>query len=726
MNRLGRILALTTVLCAAVAKAAPPDSLTLQGVLREESGGLQDGQFDIRVRLLDGATEVFSETYVNVPVQSGVFSLEVRGTTTSIRETLIEHPNVLIEISVEGQVLSAQPLQSVPYALYCAHSDTAANASQLDGSPPSSWVQKADLADADPATSPVHWRSISSLPPDCPPGQFVTGFDSASGQAKCSAPPFAVADGGVAVGGGDVTAVLPGAGLVGGGSTGEITLSVDPTYVQRRISACNPGTALSSVAEDGNATCEPIPPPGISDVVAGLGLTGGGASNSITMDVDDAYVQRRVSQQCPAGTFFRGIAQDGSVTCGADSASPYTRTLVASPVTGDSAASGAALLTLLASVTDASATNRYLLKIEPGTYDLGTSPLVMKPYVDVEGAGEAATRLVRQGFASNIGGYPDSGTVIGSDNAELRSLTAENMGGAAYGAAIYNPGASPTIRQVAAIANGATTRTVGIYNFSSGSSLSSPLLKDVTVRVAAGGGSGYGIHSVGLAAQDSSPRLEGVSVFMTGATSNNYGVLTNMASATMSGTSVDISASTSNCYGLHVTASDLVVRGLIVSMAGCNENRGVWTNSSSVQLYAGHLTISGLKATGIRFDEASASVASRILDTTMSVTGTAGSDAVGVYVEPSTPATTITLSNVTLDVAGAPVNLSRGIFNDDSGTVVTVHRSTITGDPALEVSTSATVRAGSCQIAGAVSGAGTKTCVHAYSASMAALGTACN
>jgi hypothetical protein len=43
------------------------------------------------------------------------------------------------------------------------------------------------------------------------------------------------------------------------------------------------------------------------------------------------------------------------------------------------------------SITTASASNPYLVKIMPGVYDLGTAPLQMKPHIDVEGSGQENT-----------------------------------------------------------------------------------------------------------------------------------------------------------------------------------------------------------------------------------------------------------------------------------------------------------------------------------------------
>jgi hypothetical protein len=133
----------------------------------------------------------------------------------------------------------------------------------------------------------------------------------------------------------------------------------------------------------------------------------------------------------------------------------------------------------------------------------------MVQYVDIEGAGELATKITQVGSAS-----PSTGTVLGISNAELRSLTVENTGGNTYAVAIFNQNDAPLLTHVTAVASGGNSN-YGVYN----TATSSPTMTNVTASASGGTNNSYAIANVSLSSptmQDLSDRSE---------TSNyNYGV----------------------------------------------------------------------------------------------------------------------------------------------------------------------------------------------------------
>jgi hypothetical protein len=162
----------------------------------------------------------------------------------------------------------------------------------------------------------------------------------------------------------------------------------------------------------------------------------------------------------------------------------------------------------LDSISDNSASSRYLIWVAPGTY---TETVTMKSYVDIEGAGELQTKIIYTGSNGS------SGTVNGAGNTELRFLTVENVGGDTYAIALYNPA---RVLHVTAMAAGGSTDNYAVYSY-----YASPTLTAVNLS-ATQAGTTIGTYAYGVRSINSSVTLVDSTVsayggyFATGAGTN--------------------------------------------------------------------------------------------------------------------------------------------------------------------------------------------------------------
>jgi hypothetical protein len=93
------------------------------------------------------------------------------------------------------------------------------------------------------------------------------------------------------------------------------------------------------------------------------------------------------------GSLTGADVQNDSLTgADVDETTLYAQTRTVSPV-GTPLQNGQALRDTLAAITDASSTKPYLVKLEPGEYNVGGAPLQMKSFVDLEGSGSNATKV---------------------------------------------------------------------------------------------------------------------------------------------------------------------------------------------------------------------------------------------------------------------------------------------------------------------------------------------
>ena len=73
-----------------------------------------------------------------------------------------------------------------------------------------------------------------------------------------------------------------------------------------------------------------------------------------------------------------------------------------------------------------SSTNRYLVVIGPGVYNVGGSQIVMREWVSIMGSGREATKITGAKSGNNFGS--GSALVVGASNAALTDLSVENTG----------------------------------------------------------------------------------------------------------------------------------------------------------------------------------------------------------------------------------------------------------------------------------------------------------
>jgi hypothetical protein len=169
---------------------------------------------------------------------------------------------------------------------------------------------------------------------------------------------------------------------------------------------------------------------------------------------------------------------------GSDAAA-FVRTIVVSPVGSSASVNGTALLAALASITGAGAANPYLVWIEPGVYDLGSSSLLVPSHVDVQGSGQDVTTIEGEGEVALVAG-PDT---------ELRELTVADANALGSAEAIDTSGG---LHDVTASASG-TSAATGVL--AEGPTM---VIDDVTAQASASATSSFvqGIETLGSAQID--------------------------------------------------------------------------------------------------------------------------------------------------------------------------------------------------------------------------------
>ncbi|MEM1450805.1 MAG: hypothetical protein AAF957_20495 [Planctomycetota bacterium] len=243
----------------------------------------------------------------------------------------------------------------------------------------------------------------------------------------------------------------------------------------------------------------------------------------------------------------------------------------------------------LASITDASDTNRYLVHVGPGVYD-ETQTSTVPSFVTLRGAGPNAS-VVRTSLGGNSAGAGSSAVVLETDGA-IEDIAIENDGATQNSFAISGIDLSRETRIANVVAR--CDGTAGI-----GHTVISVTDSDVTVidsvLTASGGttvNTGFtSIDSGGIFAQ---PLLRGCEIDAEGA-SNGIGLFVGRTSATVVDCNVtgDFRAMSANQFGTSTIRHS--------RMATSSPNVPVYEQTSLAEIHSGFVQIFGANPQGASF-----------------------------------------------------------------------------------------------------------------------------
>jgi hypothetical protein len=323
--------------------------------------------------------------------------------------------------------------------------------------------------------------------------------------------------------------------------------------------------------------------------------------------------------------------------------------------------------------------NPWLVKLGPGTFDLGAQSLALPDYIVLEGAGggdelatPALTRIRSQGFAT------PSGTIVAPSNVVVvRDVYVSNSGGAAYAVAFHNPGTgSVVLQRVFLDSDGGTTTTAGLR--SGGTDAFVWVIDSIVHAAGTTATNGIVLSQAGSA----SARIERTRVSVGAAGPTNTAI------------SVDGT--------LELTDSTVRVTSLVpdITVVGVGAAGGSITRSVATVDCSGTGGAEGVHPTRALFGIGESSITA--FPNTCSSYGVLNSAS--------------SLNVVASFLGGARALETAG------ATVVGVHRSTLSGGTfAISNTPGATMRIGASQVSGPVQNAGTLTCVASYDAVFAPL-----
>ena len=242
------VLALLAAVIAGSAAASVPTKVSFTArLVNEETGEIVTGAHQVKFELFDaetGGASVWFEGRQFEIDENGLLFAEL-GESKALDATIFDGRALWLEVTLDEQVMSPRiALDSVPYAI---RAQAAADADKVGG-------KSADDLQA----------RVSGT---CSSGNFFTGIN-ADGTVTCAAG---------ATGTGDITEVVAGPGLMGGGNSGSVALSLLTSCAMNQVLKWNGTTWVCQTDAVGTGD--------ITGVTAGTGLMGGGTSGDVTVSL---------------------------------------------------------------------------------------------------------------------------------------------------------------------------------------------------------------------------------------------------------------------------------------------------------------------------------------------------------------------------------------------------------------------------------------------------------
>lgn len=261
-----------------------------------------------------------------------------------------------------------------------------------------------------------------------------------------------------------------------------------------------------------------------------------------------------------------------------------TRTLTVSP-NGTATQNGTALLQAMAQINAAnpSAANPWLLKLEPGNYDLSGNSLTLAPFVDLEGSGAGITVI-----SSTVGtGFPlTAGTVNLAANSEIRQVQVINTNNANRNGALVVPVNATNVRvsQVNAVMQATGVgESYALYNNSGAVTT----IQNSRFQVSGAASSNFGLRTDGGTLIVSSSNI----TIPNGTTNAGIAVLAS-GTVTMSNSTFLVSGGTTNSFAAYADNSKLTSQNSTLSATGAG-SFGIFNVSGSSVVRVGASGVSG-------------------------------------------------------------------------------------------------------------------------------------